>query len=412
MRRPLVFAFSLLLPLAAAGADIKATVLTDGVDADLGDGVCDVDLVTPNFPDPDNPGQFLGQCTLRAALQIANDTPGPDKILLRARTYELSLAGAGEDGALTGDLDVTSEVEIVGQGYQQSLIDAKRLKDRVFDVKPGGKLTLTKTSLLNGKTAKADFDPGAPGEVSGGCVRSAGELVFNEVFFFRCASSDDGGAVSVIDGTATLSNVIFHTCQAKNEGGAVEVTELGDATISRATAGLCRAGMGSVVAARGPLTLRHATLTANKGKLGGAVAVLGGAAATIQSSTITSNGNANLDASDGTMSVSNTIVWGAKTDCLGAISSAGGNLEGETSCGFTNTNDQQSQDPLLFPLAFNGGPIPTRAITAGSPAVDHGLDGATCEATDARGTARADVPATGVAVCDVGAFEFQPPPAP
>ena len=412
MRRILAVSFAVLLPVAAAGADIKTTLLNDVANAVPGDGFCDVDLDTPNPPDPDVPGAFLGQCTLRAAVQVANATPGPDRILLRTDTYELSLAGAGEDGALTGDLDVTSEVEIVGPGYQQTFIDAKRLKDRIFDVKPGGKLTLTKTSLMNGRTAKDDFDPGFPGEVSGGCIRSAGESILDEVFFFHCASSDDGGAVSVIGGTADISNAIFHTCQAKNEGGAVEVRALGDATISRAAAGLCRAGTGGVIAARGPLTLKHATFTANKAKLGGAVAVLGGAAATIHSSTLTSNGNVNLDASDGTMTVSNTIVWGAKTDCLGAVSSAGGNLEGATSCGFTTTNDQQSQDPLLFPLAFNGGLIPTRAIDSTSPALDHGLDGATCEATDARGGARVDVPGLGVAVCDVGAFEFQPPPAP
>jgi hypothetical protein len=419
MRPILAAAFSLLLPLAAAGVDIQTTILSDGVDANLGDGVCDVDgNPDNNVPDPDHPGQFLGQCTLRAALQIANDTPGPDRILLRGNsgfqnsTYQLTLVGAGEDAAATGDLDVTSEVEIVGKGFTQTLLEAKRLKDRIFDVKPGGKLTLRSVSLFDGKTPKADFDPGAPGEVSGGCVRSAGESILDSVFFFRCASTDDGGGVSVIGGTANLTNVIFHTCQAKNEGGAVEVTDLGEATISRAAAGLCRAGTGGVVAARGPLTLKQATLSGNKAKVGGAVAVLGGADATILSSTIVSNGKVNLDATGGTLTVGNSIVSGAGIDCLGAVTSTGGNLEGETSCGFTNTNDQQSQDPLLFPFNFNSGVVPTRAIDASSPATDHGLDGASCEATDARGAARADVPSLGVAVCDAGAYEFQPPPPP
>ena len=402
MRRLLVAAFALLLPVAATGVDIQTTVLNDAVDANVPDGICDVDVDTP-----------LNQCTLRAAVQTANFLAGPDTILLRGNvSYELSLVGAGEDAALTGDLDVTTEIEIEGRGYQSSFIDAKKLKDRIFDVVAGGELTLTGTSLLNGKTAKDDFDPGAPGEVSGGCLRSAGESTLSALFFFGCSSSDDGGCVSVIDGNADISSSIFHSCRAKNEGGAVEVTALGAATLSRVAAGLCRAGTGGVIAARGPLDLRNATLVANKAKLGGAVAMLGGAAATIRSSTITGNGSVNLDASQGTMTVSNTIVADGKTDCLGAVTSAGGNLESGTSCGFTATNDQQSQDPLLFSLGFNGGVVPTRALRDTSPAIDHGIDGATCETTDARGIARVDLPISDAAVCDAGAFEFTPPPAP
>ena len=57
--------------------------------------------------------------------------------------------------------------------------------------------------------------------------------------------------------------------------------------------------------------------------------------------------------------------------------SAGGNLEADdrhldTSCGFTNTGlgDQTGVDPLLAPLADNGGPTRTRALLPGSPAIN------------------------------------------
>ena len=412
MRRLLVLVFALLPPLAAAAVDIKATLLTDGVDVNLSDDVCDIDTDTSNnVADPDQPGEFIGQCTLRAALQTANARPGPDRILLRGGQpglrYLLNLAGPGEDASASGDLDVTSEVEIDGTGYQATLIEGKKLKDRIFDVKPGGKLTLKRLSLLDGKTPKDDFDPGAPGEVSGGCVRSEGALVIDQAFFFRCTSSDDGGALSIIGGTADLANVIFHTCRAKNEGGALAVTAPGQATVSSATAGFCRAGTGAFAAARGPLTLRLATLMGNQAKLGGAVAVLGGAAATIRSSTIASNGKVNVDGSDGTLTIGNSIVWGAKTDCVGTIVSDGGNLEGATSCGFTNTNDQQSQDPLLAALENNGGAVPTAALLATSPAIDHGVDPAgVCSDMDARGLLRVDVAGLGVGSIDSGAYEF------
>ena len=54
-------------------------------------------------------------------------------------------------------------------------------------------------------------------------------------------------------------------------------------------------------------------------------------------------------------------------------------------------------DPLLEPLADNGGTVPTCALGAGSPAIDHGVDCPPPE-TDARGE-----PRTGA--CDTGAFE-------
>ncbi len=68
-------------------------------------------------------------------------------------------------------------------------------------------------------------------------------------------------------------------------------------------------------------------------------------------------------------------------------------------------------NPLLGPLANNGGPTQTHALLAGSPAIDAGnpatpgSGGNACEATDQRGYAR---PA-GLA-CDIGAYEFGAPP--
>ena len=55
-------------------------------------------------------------------------------------------------------------------------------------------------------------------------------------------------------------------------------------------------------------------------------------------------------------------------------------------------------------------PPPTKTVTGTttvySPAIDHGLDGATCVNPDARQVARQDVPGVGVAACDSGAAEF------
>ncbi len=410
-RLALPAALALLLPFAsgapAAGAIYLVNLTSDAAEALPGDGVCDVDLLSPGE-----------QCSLRAAIQTANELPDLDFVELDSAVYELSIPGAGEDAAATGDLDVTSPIEISGDfdmdGNHQTFIDGKRAKDRSFDVHPAGSLTLRRATLQNGKTAKDDFDPGFPGEVSGGCIRSAGTLALDSVFLYRCVSSDDGGCVSVIGGSASLTSSILASCRAKNEGGGIEITAAASAMLSRVTAAGCRAGTGGGIATRSAATtLLNLTVDGNKAKLGGGIAVLGAGAATLSSSTLSSNSKVNLDTSgsSGTVTVSNSIVWGAATDCLGAFVSAGGNLEGSDACGFTNTgaNDQQNQDPLLKPLnEFEAGVL-TRPLSPNSPAIDHGLDAGTpCETLDARRHPRVDTPDVGLPgiLCDAGSYEL------
>ena len=411
--------FLLLLlsaPGRAAAADFFANVAYDGADTDLADGICDGDPA-PNPPDtrPGHEGEFISQCTIRAAVQNANLTPEADFILLGNATYVLSISGAGEDDSATGDLDIKTPIQIgsdqfAGGSFNTTRIDAKRLKDRIFDVLPGGALDVRRTTLENGKTAKGE---------GGGCIRSATNLVLGSVFLYRCSSADDGGCVSLSAGTADFSNTIFSTCRAKDEGGGLALAPGVASVLTRASFGADRAATGGGIASRGDLTLADVTIDDNSAKLGAGIALLGAGPTTIHSSTLSENGKVNLDASQsmGAVTVANTIVWGATTDCVGAVTSAGGNLEGATSCGFASTNDQQSQDPMLAPLNNYGGLVltrpPTKNGTVYSPAIDHGIDGATCVDPDARLVARQDVPGVGVAVCDAGAAEYNfIPPAP
>jgi hypothetical protein len=403
---------ALLLPLLASapasGVELQTTLLGDAVDAVPGDGVCDADTTTP-----------LDQCTLRAAVQEANALPGADTIKLRAARYSLSLAGPNEDAAAAGDLDITSDITIDGQSYQTSLIDGRRLEDRIFDVRPGASLRIDQTSLLFGKSPKPELEPAAIGPGAGGCLRSTGAIALDDVFFYRCAAPAGGGCLSVQAGTADLTDSVFAACRAKAEGGGLELAAGASANLARVTGGVCRAAAGGAVAARGALSLRNVTFTLNRAKLGGGVAVLGDGAATIANSTLSSNRTSNLlSQTTGAVSATNSIVWGAKIDCVGPVSSGGGNLEGAASCAFGGTNDQQGQDPLLEPLAFNGGPVPTQAIGADSPALDHGFDGVfaggdACQddVGDARELRRVESIPGGAALTDVGAFERGGAPA-
>jgi len=83
-----------------------------------------------------------GNCTLREAVIAANtDAPrdacpagsGADVIVLAAATYSLTVAGASEDASLTGDLDITSDITVVGTGAGATIVRSA-VADRVFHV--------------------------------------------------------------------------------------------------------------------------------------------------------------------------------------------------------------------------------------------------------------------------------------
>src|SRR3972149_1968169 len=83
--------------------------------ADTADGACDAD------------------CSLREAIIAANAALGVDTITLAADTYNLSIAGTGENAAATGDLDFTDDAVLQGAGVSATVIDGQKL-DRVLHV--------------------------------------------------------------------------------------------------------------------------------------------------------------------------------------------------------------------------------------------------------------------------------------
>src|ERR1019366_3933101 len=71
--------------------------------------------------------------------------------------------------------------------------------------------------------------------------------------------------------------------------------------------------------------------------------------------------------------------------------------------GFTSTGSLNNTDPKLAPLDNYGGPTPTMALLAGSPAINGGNNAAYAP-VDQRGRARPFGAAP-----DIGAFESSPP---
>ena len=123
------------LSQGAEAAIFKVNSTDDIVDVAPGNGVCMTGT---------------GVCTLRAAIQEANALAGPDVIKLKAGTYRLTLTGAGEDLAATGDLDITDSVTITGKGAALTVVDGHH-SDRVFHViGPGPVVSFVGLKIQNG----------------------------------------------------------------------------------------------------------------------------------------------------------------------------------------------------------------------------------------------------------------------
>ena len=93
-----------LLPdsAAAAGLPMRVNDTRDLPDSNLGDGICRAG--------------FSGDtgCTLRAAIQEANNSFGSDTIIVDPGVYELEIPTFADDLDSTGDFDIRGSLTILG----------------------------------------------------------------------------------------------------------------------------------------------------------------------------------------------------------------------------------------------------------------------------------------------------------
>jgi hypothetical protein len=145
-------------------------------------------------------------------------------------------------------------------------------------------------------------------------------------------------------------------------------------------------------------TLRNATLSD-----GLDAGLVDKGSAKLYNVTVAANSGGGIDNVGGTLSLVNTIVArNTSPDCSARAGSSDHSLDGDGTCG---VGALSSGDPKLGALLLsNGGPTPTRALLAGSSAIDAG-DNAQCPADDQRHYLRDGT-------CDIGAYEAAAQPGP
>ena len=396
-------------------------------------------------------------CTLREAVIATNAHRGADTIVLPSRKrYELGIKSTGEDRAADGDLDIRSgPLTIVHRGRGRATIDANRI-DRVFDI-GRAKTTLDKLVIMGGYSNKTDADGDGGGIVVGDLGDAPLTILRSRVIHNRApwvggngggidsdssstvklidsevSRNDSGGSGGGIEGSPDGQVLIQRTTVANNkaaQAGGVMVfgppTRVIDSTISGnvAAAGpqVEGDGGGVYVDNKGRLELVNSTVANNRAfTSGGGVFADAGGHAAITFSTVARNradadnrfggttGGVHLRttgvAVPATARIANSIlalnleVGGVAADCGGiGFLGTGVNLISTVNQGTcSEAAPIVAANPLLGPLARNGGATQTIALLAGSPAIGAAGPGKTPK-RDQRGVTRTDP--------DLGAYE-------
>lgn len=394
-----------------------------------------ISVDTTDDEDDTNPAN----CSLREAIVAANgDT-----------AFGGCIAGSGDDiinFTVTGTITLTSalptlstSMRIEGPGASQLTVSGDN-SVRVFRVAlpSPGTVSFAGITVANGSATM---------DVGGGIYNDGNATVNvnNSVITNNFAVLGGGLANSGV-GTFTVTNSTLSDNTAQTAGGAVNLGTLNliNSTLNNNSAGGGGSGNGGGInTGAGTLNVTNSTLSNNSAAGSGGAIFNSGVSGTVNITGSTLTGNS-ADIGGGINSpfggvplIRNSIValntaTTSGPDVSGPFTTQGFNFIGKNDgaaasfpAGNPNANGDivgasaTPLDPLLGPLASNGGPTQTHRLLTASPAIDKGKNFATDESsnpilTDQRGLLRPvdldDPPypnATSGDASDIGAYELQ-----
>ena len=335
-----LFAFSALgVDGQSVGKVFTVTSSADSLDLTPGDGLC---------------ADAEGRCTLRAAVEEANGSASTRDIIVFSLQYPAVI------DLTLGELKITgSGVSIVGPGARRLIVQrsAGGSKFRIFGIpNPGTSAVIRGLSIHDGDASTSETGGGGAIRIGPGAILHLAEASL------RNHRASLAGAV-LNEGALTISRSLLQNNSAGDWGGAIGTTSVSNTHIVNTTITSNAARVGGAIATDGTLLCVNCTITHNS--------------AEIEASGVRSG-------STNGVSLLNTIVGSdvsfPVTSLAGSFLSHGNNIvtDARSSTGFVNgvNSDQVSDNnvinPLLGPLADNGGQTDTRALMGASPAINAG----------------------------------------
>jgi len=198
-RKLLVCLFTAVLLVGIGSCTLSPIPCTDTftvtTNLDVNDGAC-----------------TAGHCSLREAVIAANTCAGHQTIIVPAGNYQLTLTGSEEDAAASGDLDITDDLTLQGEGVPS--LDGVS-QDRILEIFDPAVVTVDHFILINGLAQL------------GGAIRSHGDLTINASSIHNNTADvppggsggSSGGGIFVEAGSTTLVNTDVFDNYADHGGG-------------------------------------------------------------------------------------------------------------------------------------------------------------------------------------------------
>ncbi|MCA9053923.1 MAG: hypothetical protein KDA75_08805, partial [Planctomycetaceae bacterium] len=382
-----------------------------------------------------------GHRSLREVVDLANRTFGVDTV-----TFAPALDGTAL--LLTsGQIDILEGIDFVGNGTANTIIDAQQ-NSRIFAIAGfRNNVTLDSLTLQNGRTT-AGLDKG--GAVVVGGLSTLHATRSRITGSSTAGTNAEGGAIAAVYGNVVLVDSTLSgnwTSGLSGEGGAVfsrygTITVRGSTLHANFTTGESSEG-GAIAAFNGNVTIVNSTLSGNRVEggdtFGGGGLFADAGDVVVVNSTITGNsapraGGLEIYPNDNgeSLTVYNSIIAGnlaATNPDFTAPANPGANLTVRFSLIGNNSGTMLAEDqsgssgnfigggtagtainPLLAPLADNGGPTQTHALLPGSLALNTGNNALAVDhimsplTSDQRGAPFHRIFGSAV---DIGAFEDQ-----
>jgi len=240
----------------------------------------------------------------------------------------------------------------------------------------------------------------------GGGMFNGGTINLNQSVVHENTSGSVGGALHNVYAASVWARETRFEDNSSDQGGAIQTTGLVTLYQSSITGNTAISGAGGGVFVEMPgLHLHNTTVsnnTASAAGTGGGIHNDAAGDVWLEWVTLAENGPIGIVNIPGAnIVIENSVVaYNTGGNCTGiGFGSGGYNIEDGASCNFTGGTDISSTDPLLGPLANNGGLTLTHALLAGSPAIDTASPDM-CTSVDQRGVSRPQGTR-----CDRGAYE-------